>query len=553
MPSMSWARARMSARISIVASTGCDASLAGAPAPGMASASAGAGGSGAAGPFSPRGSDSGFSDVAGERFQPLGGTRATPRSPSLQRSGTGALASRSLETARAPAACGSVAGAARKPVIGRAASADTPRTKAVRSAIPWRRGLPTAGKNGAGKESVRAWLRPARARPAPGAEDEVVHDLDTEETPGGHGVRGRTPVVRRRRRVSRGMVVREDDPGGVPADRLREELADAHRRARDVPAVQRDDGDEPVRAAEERDDQRLTLEVREVGRERSRRELRRVAALARRRIGDDTASELACREDPRRRRDADAGRPHAHGVGAREAARPAEGARQGLRDVQRGPHSRARADEDREELGVGEGTGAARQEPFARARRFGPLTDRHIRDIGTRVLAANALCFARLAARVHRPVALVEVLRAERADVPLRPDELPAVRAHPLEPGATRGAQDEIVLDAFLAGGTDHARLRLGEQALCGELALVGLAEGFLGSDDQIEEEAEDVEEHDHEASEVGKDLVLGPLLRVTDGPEDHREVEREDVQPREPDRELDERVVDERDRKSVV
>src|SRR5438132_612219 len=323
MPSVGWARARMSARISIVASTGCDASLAGAPAPGMASASAGTGGSGAAGPFSPRGSartearaamtadaSAGQSVSAAtaratttrsdERFQPLGGTRATPRSPSLQRSGTGALASRSLETARAPAACGSVAGAARKPVIGSAASADTPRTKAVRSAIPWRRALPTAGKNGAGKESVRAWLRPARARPAPGAEDEVVYDLDTEQTPGGHGVRGRAPVVRRRRRVSRGMVVREDDPGGVPADRLREELADAHRRARDVPAVQRDDGDEPVRAAEERDDQRLTLEVREVGRERSRRELRRVAALARRRIGDDTASELACREDPRR-------------------------------------------------------------------------------------------------------------------------------------------------------------------------------------------------------------------------------------------------------------
>src|SRR6267143_1916147 len=95
---------------------------------------------------------------------------------------------------------------------------------------------------------------------------------------------------------------------------------------------------------------------------------------------------------------------------------------------------------------------------------------------------------------MHRPVALVEVLRAERADVPLRADELPAGRADSLEARAARRAKDEFLLHAFLAGRAHHALLGFGEQALFGELAFVRLAEGLLGANDEIQEEAEDVD-----------------------------------------------------------
>src|SRR2546428_11712902 len=161
-------------------------------------------------------------------------------------------------------------------------------------------------------------------------------------------------------------------------------------------------------------------------------------------------------------------------------------------------------------------------------------------------LGPGALSFD-LAAGVHGPVALVEVLRAERADVPLRPDELPARWADSLEPRAACRAEDEFLLHAFLAGRADHALFGLGEEALLRELTLVSLTERLLRTDDEIEEEPEDVEDDHHETREVREELVLGPLLRVADGPEHHREVDREDVETRQPHRQLDERVADDR------
>ena len=52
--------------------------------------------------------------------------------------------------------------------------------------------------------------------------------------------------------------------------------------------------------------------------------------------------------------------------------------------------------------------------------------------------------------------------------------------------------------------------------------------------------------------SEVWKELVLSALLRIANRPEHHREVDREDVQTRQPHRELDERVADDRRPKLV-
>src|SRR3989442_8531731 len=153
---------------------------------------------------------------------------------------------------------------------------------------------------------------------------------------------------------------------------------------------------------------------------------------------------------------------------------------------------------------------------------------------------------------MHSPIALVEVLRAEGADVPLGANELSARRADSLEARATGRTEDEVVLHAFLARRTHHALLGFGEEALFGELALVGLTEGLLGANDEIQEEAEDVQDHDHQTSEVRENLVLGALLRIADRPEHHREVDREDVEAGEAHRQLDQRVADDRRPESV-
>src|SRR6266850_5028071 len=97
-----------------------------------------------------------------------------------------------------------------------------------------------------------------------------------------------------------------------------------------------------------------------------------------------------------------------------------------------------------------------------------------------------------LAAGVHGPIALVEVLRAERADVPLRADELRARRADALQARAAGRAEDEVVLHALAARRADETLLGFREERLLRELTLVGLAEGLLRADDEVDEQPED-------------------------------------------------------------
>src|SRR5947208_3102564 len=78
---------------------------------------------------------------------------------------------------------------------------------------------------------------------------------------------------------------------------------------------------------------------------------------------------------------------------------------------------------------------------------------------------------------MHGPVALVEVLRAVRADVPLGADQLSAGRALALETRAARRAEDVVLVDALAAGRAHKPLLRFGEQALLRELTLIRLAE----------------------------------------------------------------------------
>src|SRR5205809_1187241 len=118
-----------------------------------------------------------------------------------------------------------------------------------------------------------------------------------------------------------------------------------------------------------------------------------------------------------------------------------------------------------------------------------------------------------LAAGVHGPVALIEVLRAIGADVPLRADELRARRAHALQARAAGRAEDVIVLDALTAGRTHQALLGLGEERLLRELTLIGLCEGLLRADDEVHEEPEHPRRHHEQSSEIREDAVLGSLL----------------------------------------
>src|SRR2546426_1120798 len=121
---------------------------------------------------------------------------------------------------------------------------------------------------------------------------------------------------------------------------------------------------------------------------------------------------------------------------------------------------------------------------------------RPMRSLGGRGLLRDGLD---LAAGVHGPVALVEVLRAVRADVPLRTDELRAAGAHALQAGAARRAEDEVLLHALVARRAHDPLLRLGEEALLRELTLVGLADRLARANDEVDEEPEDRDRGDEQ------------------------------------------------------
>src|SRR5258706_7446354 len=68
---------------------------------------------------------------------------------------------------------------------------------------------------------------------------EVVEDVNVEEAPSGQRLGRQVQVVRRWRRVARGVVMDEDDPRGVQPDRVPEQLADADEARAHVALVRR--------------------------------------------------------------------------------------------------------------------------------------------------------------------------------------------------------------------------------------------------------------------------------------------------------------------------
>src|SRR2546423_11016472 len=159
------------------------------------------------------------------------------------------------------------------------------------------------------------------------ADDEVIHDRYPEEPAGRDRVAGRPKVVGGRLGVARGMVVREDDPRGVPAERLSEELADTDRRPSDVPFVHGGDGDESLLAREERDDDGLAIAVGEVWCEDARRRAWGIEHVTFTLGRERAPAELEGRDHTRRRRRSEAERAQ---VRSGEPARAADGMEQRL-------------------------------------------------------------------------------------------------------------------------------------------------------------------------------------------------------------------------------
>ena len=92
-------------------------------------------------------------------------------------------------------------------------------------------------------------------------DDQVVEHVDVEQPPGRQCLGRQVEVVRRRRRIPGRVVVDEDQPARVEADRVPEQLADPDERRRDVALVDRDDPQDNVLRVEEHDPQLLALEA----------------------------------------------------------------------------------------------------------------------------------------------------------------------------------------------------------------------------------------------------------------------------------------------------
>jgi len=94
-------------------------------------------------------------------------------------------------------------------------------------------------------------------------------------------------------------------------------------------------------------------------------------------VRDRAASQLARGDDARRGRVAETGLAQACRVGLRERAKAAERAKRFVREDQRGARAGAAADQEREELVVGERGRAAREQTLAGTRRLRPFADRY--------------------------------------------------------------------------------------------------------------------------------------------------------------------------------
>ena len=237
-------------------------------------------------------------------------------------------------------------------------------------------------------------------------DDQVIHDRYPEKPPGGDGILRRPEIVGRRLGVAGRVVVPEDDARGISPEGFGEELADPDRRPGDVAGVDRAHRDEPLLAGEEGDDERFAIAVREVRRERARGRRRRVEDVALALGGERPSRELERRDDAGR-----GGRPEAESreIRSRQTAGPAGRLEYRLGEREGGPARAPRADDEREQLRVGEGWWAVADQALAGADRLGPVADRHVR-LSYRLRLDGARGGAYSSAMVREPLLRLLVL-----------------------------------------------------------------------------------------------------------------------------------------------
>jgi hypothetical protein len=91
---------------------------------------------------------------------------------------------------------------------------------------------------------------------------------------------------------------------------------------------------------------------------------------------------------------------------------------------------------------------------------------------------------------------------------------------------ATVGADDEVLFDTSAAGGAKMMILQLVEERLCLQGAFVAFGEGLLGAQDEIENQAQDIEEHYEQYRHALRCCVVRARLDVSVSPDPNREPE---------------------------
>src|SRR3954471_17826252 len=116
-------------------------------------------------------------------------------------------------------------------------------------------------------DSVEGDAPVAERDPGVVADHDVIQGIEGQETSRGGRPGGEVEVLGRRRRVARGMVVDEDDPRGVEADGVAEQLPDPDQRRRDVADVHAGHTLHDVLRVEAEHAQLLSLEPAHLGQE----------------------------------------------------------------------------------------------------------------------------------------------------------------------------------------------------------------------------------------------------------------------------------------------
>src|SRR5207247_462394 len=201
------------------------------------------------------GSLCGFRAADGARIQSTGGSKLTRAASSVKPFGAGTVPDSAIGSARTEMG-GALTGptesdATAASCSGPASPAESSVAATTRASARTRR-FPTYFSQRGGEAGVISANRLGNCAALPKthvparADDQVIHDRYPEEPARRDGVLRGAEIVGRGLGIAGWVVVAEDDPRRVPAERLGEQLADPDRGPGDVTGVDGTDGDEPL-------------------------------------------------------------------------------------------------------------------------------------------------------------------------------------------------------------------------------------------------------------------------------------------------------------------